>query len=103
MADLKPQDVADLVNEVLSITGMTQDALAAEIKVSQSTVHKWRQGIHNPRKDRWDKFVAWGIDNPATRHLFIDQLSLNGLVQSYSPETKLAAFEMMKIFLRGRN
>lgn len=46
--------VAEVVSEIISLTGMKQGAVAKKIGVSQGTISKWISEQQSPNKRQWD-------------------------------------------------
>lgn len=99
MADDVKLTFSEIVREVITITGLTQDEIANETGISQPTINKWlNSGVKSPGKAKWDKFVAWACKQPGTAHLF----SLDAMVEGRSTQTRIDAAIMLGIFLKDR-
>lgn len=88
------RNIAERLNELLETHGMTQQALAEELNVSQAAVYFWCNGKKIPRMDKVDKIAELfnvkrsyilGLDNerPPEKHYHWADKANNILLETH--------------------
>lgn len=65
----RSMQVADIVKEILDVTGWKQAGLAKRLRIAQGTISKWMAGTHTPNKAQWDGVLALIEKDPSLSHL----------------------------------
>lgn len=63
------KETAEIIAELIAITGTNQYVLAKIAGVTQPTVGRWARGTSQPVKTHWDRVIAFAASDPATVHL----------------------------------
>lgn len=106
-------DVGKDLRELLAITKLTQTALGKKLGVSQATISKWMNGVHDPSKAEWDRFKRFAIKKTETAHLARRGIGppadddplraeLYELVSLATPDETKVLHPLMKSFVKGK-
>jgi predicted transcriptional regulator len=95
--------VPEFIDQVLKAAEINQLQLAAIAKVSQGTISKWKNRVHDPKKTEWDRIVSYAKRNAKTRHLVEDapEISLDAMVDPHGVKAKDQARAILEAFLKS--